>query len=743
MKEENSQRVEWYRGIPLRERIASGDRPWGESTPLGDRRWQRWRSQTPFSNDIYFAQRLASDGLTEPEFQQLLETSPETLVRQFPDPPDWIKTLSDIRSTYPFSPLSETGNLSDTQSGVSGFLTLFSPLIAWGRSLLHQKLQTLLSIHAPQCINSQTIEAILYEPLPKELLWMSTRTLVLELNVARIQGKLSGNSGAERFSQFIQQLQQPEIAVALWSEYPVLTRQILNSIQGWVTVSYEFVERLCQDWPRIIQQFSPESEPGVLVHLNRHAGDPHNGGRSVAIAEFSSGFKLVYKPRSLNLDIHFQNLLTWLNERGNHPPFQTLNILNCGDYGWIEYVSHQPCQSLGEIQRFYQRQGAYLALLYALQATDFYSNNIIAVGEQPILVDLESLFHPRYSQLEGFDSLSLAEIELDRSVLTVGILPMKLWGKQGYGGIDISGLGNSGSPMTPDAIPTWQGVGTDEMKLSRQAVQLPPDLNRPTLKGSAVNVEDYTEEIITGFREVYRVLAENRDKLGGENGLLNAFAEDEVRVVLRATRTYGLLLQEGFHPDLLRDALDRDRLFDKLWVEVQNCPSLARVIPAEIQDLWQGDIPRFTTQPNSRDLKSSQGEIIADFLSESPLDSVRIHLQRLDETNLERQVGLIRAAIATVIRSPDSIQWPSYPMRVPENCPSPTAYLKAACAIGDRLEQLAFCQEDRADWIGLTWMGEGQLSIRLVDIHLYDGLPGISLFWLVWAKLPKKSGIKS
>ncbi|WP_254563505.1 type 2 lanthipeptide synthetase LanM family protein [Oscillatoria sp. HE19RPO] len=647
MKEENSQRVQWYRGIPLRERIASGDRPRVGSTPLGDRRLQRWRSQTPFNNDIYFAQRLASDGLTEPEFQQLLGESSETLASRFSDPPDWIKTLSDILSTYPFSALSETGNLSDTQSGVSGFLTLFSPLIAWGRSSLHQKLQTLLSIHSPDCINSQTIAAILYEPLPKELLWMSTRTLVLELNVARIQGKLSGNSSAERFSQFIQQLQQPEMALALWTEFPVLTRQILNSIQGWITVSYEFVERLCQDWPRIIQQFIPDSEPGGLVHLNSNAGDPHNGGRSVAIAEFSSGFKLVYKPRSLSLDIHFQNLLNWLNERGNHPPFQLLNVLNSGEYCWVEYVTAQPCSLAPQIERFYQRQGGYLALLYALQATDFYSNNIIALGEQPILVDLESLFHPRYSQLEGFNSDSLAERELDRSVLSVGILPMNLWGNQGYGGIDISGLGNSGNRMTPDAIPTWQGVGTDEMKISRQAVQLPPDLNRPTLNGASVNLEDYTAAIITGFTEIYRVLVKNRDKLVGKNGLLNEFAEDEIRVVLRATRTYGLLLQEGFHPDLLRDALDRDRLFDKLWVEVPNFPSLARAIPAEIQDLWQGDIPRFTTQPNSRHLKSEIGEIIADFLPESSLDSVRLHLQRLDETNLERQVGLIRAEIAS------------------------------------------------------------------------------------------------
>ena len=33
-------------------------------------------------------------------------------------------------------------------------------------------------------------------------------------------------------------------------------------------------------------------------------------------------------------------------------------------------------------------------MLYALEATDFHSENLIAAGEHPVLVDLESLFHP-------------------------------------------------------------------------------------------------------------------------------------------------------------------------------------------------------------------------------------------------------------------------------------------------------------------------------------------------------------
>ena len=40
--------------------------------------------------------------------------------------------------------------------------------------------------------------------------------------------------------------------------------------------------------------------------------------------------------------------------------------------------------------RFYRRQGALLALLYALEATDFHAENLIASGEFPVLIDLET-----------------------------------------------------------------------------------------------------------------------------------------------------------------------------------------------------------------------------------------------------------------------------------------------------------------------------------------------------------------
>ena len=64
------------------------------------------------------------------------------------------------------------------------------------------------------------------------------------------------------------------------------------------------------------------------------------------------------------------------------------------DYGWQEFVSYRPCTELAEVEVFYQRQGALLALFNALDGTDIHHENVIAVVDQPLLIDVETLFHP-------------------------------------------------------------------------------------------------------------------------------------------------------------------------------------------------------------------------------------------------------------------------------------------------------------------------------------------------------------
>src|SRR6185436_17980617 len=141
-----------------------------------------------------------------------------------------------------------------------------------------------------------------------------------------------------------------------------------------------------------------------------------------------------------------------------------------------------------------------------------------------------------------------------------------------------------------------------------------------------------------GFTRMLRLLLAHRDELLAEDGPLAAFAEAEVRVIVRPTSTYDGLLVESLHPDVLGNALRRDALLDRLWSAVERRPFLARLIPAERADVERGDIPLFTTRPGSRGLWTARGERLAEAFDTSGLDRVRARLQTFGERELSLQL---------------------------------------------------------------------------------------------------------
>ena len=221
-----------------------------------------------------------------------------------------------------------------------GLVNAAEPLIARSLDRLRDGLGRVVGAGGQAPIDRDTIEGILFADVPRQLFAMLARTMVLELNVARLQGQLEGDTPEDRFRSFLERLRHPEIALCIMREYPVLAQQLTIHLDQWVAVSLEFLERLCADWDVIRRNFSPDQDPGALVRLQPDVGDRHRRGRSVVICQFGSGFRLVYKPKSLATDAHFQELLTWINHRGPHPPFRTLQILDRATHGWVRSEEH-------------------------------------------------------------------------------------------------------------------------------------------------------------------------------------------------------------------------------------------------------------------------------------------------------------------------------------------------------------------------------------------------------------------
>ena len=323
----------------------------GPDAERGRRRLEQWRAQEPFSSDGLFGQRLAQAGLREAELRDLLGQPDDTDSGSSPEPPPWAVELEQafaesrrldlpgdaVRGSPDRAPLPPFPKELRHRTAV-GLLEVIRPLLGRAVARLRKGVQQLAAGARELPFDADTVDEILFAPLPGRLLAMMLRTLTLELHVARLQGFLHGQTAEQRFQSFVQRLRQPEVAQELFREYPVLARQIVLCLDNWLAVSLEFLQRWCADWPTIRAAFSSDKDPGPLVAIQADAGDSHRGGRSVMIARCRSGFQVVYKPKSLAVDQHFQDLLGWLNDGAlARPSGNFRSWIEAATAGWNSY----------------------------------------------------------------------------------------------------------------------------------------------------------------------------------------------------------------------------------------------------------------------------------------------------------------------------------------------------------------------------------------------------------------------
>lgn len=680
----------------------------------------RWKSQRPFMAGDLFEKRLRLDGLTEEELLAVIGLPTEAYPELLPTPPEWAQVLQSLYGEER-APVGD-GNpqfLRWAQDGTNAFLWIAHPLIQEGLRQVREAVYPLAAAGAP--FEPATVEPLVLPNLLALLKPAVEKTMVLELNIARVRGLLMGELPEQRFRSFCETLREPEVQLSILREYPVLFRSLYIRTMNWVEYTIELLERLSKDWNVIRDNLVTGAESARLAAISAGAGDSHRRGRTVAILEFSSGLKLVYKPRSLSVDVHFGEFLEWVNQRGFEPHFRSPKTIDCGGYGWSEFVTSRPCSDSGEVERFYQRLGGYLAVFYAFKASDMHFDNLIAAGELPVPVDLETLFHSAVKEKDD-----PAASAWQSSVLNVLLLPTRILWSETEEGVDISGLGGKSGQYYPvGSVDYWEKVATDEMRLARdKAVPMAVGDNRPRLGSQDVSLENFVDSFVSGFTRVYRLLEAHREELQAPGGILDRFAEDQVRFLARPTATYSILLRKAVHPDMLRDGTARDRLFDHLWFGAAHLPHLARLIPAELQDLQFGDVPAFTARPSSRDLWTSSGERIPDLFEQPPIMAVRQGLRQLGEEDLALQTWFIRAAIAS---SGEGRQLTSTRQL---HLPHGGDFLGLARAVGDALCRQALEYDSYASWIGLTPVGFNEVSwcLQPLDVGLYSGLSGCAFF---------------
>lgn len=516
-----------------------------------------------------------------------------------------------------------------------------------------------------------------------------SRLLVLELNAARLTGRLTAASAEGRWAQWTEAAAGPGFWAGLTEHYPSLLERLNTLIGRRCAAAADLAVRLAGDRPALGELSG--GELGELVEVRPSVGDAHRGGQTVAIVHGTGG-RVVYKPRSVAVDRALRTFLRRVELESIAVP----RVLVRDGYGWAEFVEHRYCADDAELRRFYRGMGHWLAVLRVLGGSDLHAENLIAAGPVPVVVDCETLFTPypptRASGLG--QAVDLANERLNDSVLRIGLLPARGTGL-GWRGVDSSAVGSLPGQQPAGQVPVVLDAGTDVARVGLSPSMPPSSANHPSPEPA---LGRHWAEVVDGFTEL-AARVDAHDRSGHLAGWLAEFADLPIRVVPRSTEAYAELGRMLWHPTSLHDQTAAvDRAGTLLTRQARNLPRASgdpEVIAAEVADLLTGDVPFFSTTPRlgrltgpggvrhgeARDLVADalrhwrnrdaeldvnaiRASVMSAYLNEGWLPRTdRMAVRRLDPTDLDRRrraaaAGVLRALSDGAIRAEDgTVTW--------------------------------------------------------------------------------------
>lgn len=674
----------------------------------------RWTKTVSQGDRATFLRRLSWDDLTEDQVKQALSGAPDLSEGL----PDWIETLEAVLDRCP-DVLEDVQKLRCPEHALLTdgvqiiFPELWLPFLRLARKRLLEQAGPASALIAENALNTLQRQLLVEMSALGEL--AAYRQFVAFRNARLFCPRQVSENSYHVYRSFVTMLLEKRL-MPLFQEYAVLARQLCRIVDAWVGVGSELLLRLSNDSPVIAQEFSRRCEPGQVTELRPALSDRHHGGRRVVMLAFSSGLKLIYKPRNVEQEYAYNQLLAWLERESIQEALPSLKVLECDGYGWVEYVAQSPCQSEEEVERYYRQAGMLACLIYVLGGNDFHMDNLVATRKGPVLIDVESLVqqHPATRQIDGtLGAFAPGKEGPDSSVLSTGLLDFAV--RAGPDGriSDASGLRGMGGYDHYNKKRVWRYANTDAMRLEYERTQAESMQNMVLFKGQVQYPEDHAEALVDGFARAYRFILSHRESLLAEGSPLNLFADTPVRIIHRPSNDYAIFLYGLATPKYQRNGLDKSIVFEyltRIFLHSDRRPDLWHLLAREQQALEDLDIPHFAVPAS--------------------FDSLVERLSNLNESDLERQAGLIHAALNVFQDDSAHVELAGSrtEMWSGETLPR-KALVRQAELIAEQIQAQTVQRDDGA----VTWTAPAYLRLeenfeRDISYYLYDGACGIALF---------------
>lgn len=436
--------------------------------------------------------------------------------------------------------------------------------------------------------------------------------------------------------------------LTLYKTYPVLARLIANECTKAVNLVDNFVADLDSSWPILQKEFAGLKDLGSIRDIQFGLSDSHNGGLTVAIVK-TDAMKLVYKPRSLKTAEVLQGLLFELN-KDNQFQFHTRKIVDCGQFGWEEFIGNAPCHSIAAVRQFFHHAGAFQALALMLGMSDCNIENIKCDGGRFNVIDAETLC---FAPIKIFGNLSIKDNagkrisrNLRRSILSTGLLPAWGFNKDGENYFGGAGLWSAADDEAELAYKIWQDPKITGKYFHKRVKKARRYENLPVFKKEECGLVDYQDEFVNGFNKAFDKLKEVYSSPINRMRLESQIADLKFRVILKNTANYEILINRLRNPKLLsnglRWSLQSESLFRRSTLESH---SMA-IVKKEIESLLNLEVPYFEAATTSARLWSNRDEEpIANCLEHRPIDELKTQIGNFSDDFKAAQIQVFKSIV--------------------------------------------------------------------------------------------------
>ncbi|MGD6803479.1 type 2 lanthipeptide synthetase LanM family protein [Rossellomorea aquimaris] len=673
-----------------------------------------WRKEMSLLTNEDFEEMLKVNGYDKVLFSQAVSANPEKRLLEhyhnYVYNSEWYKQFSEV--------LDLTSSIKLDEEKYQNFFIVLRPFIQYAEKEMNRMFEQ-ESVAA--ILEKSVLEKLLLQ-FSINILTIAQKSIILELNIAREQGLLQGETSEERYQFFIDSFKEERSLISFYEKYIVLTRLLVDLTNHFLTNLQTMLNRILDSKEEIIRSF--QFDELLITEIDLGQGDTHSKGNTVTSLTLKCGSKLLYKPKNLYVARLYNLFVDRINQNETMFDLKTIEGLYYDSHAFEKYLEYEGCDNEQEVEGYYQRFGQILGILYLLNASDIHLENLVASGKYPMVVDLETLFQQPIIASYDIDIIKRIQQEMFNNVTATMLLPIDFGDssdREDLYGLDLSALNGRGGKLKKKVLQPIN-LKTDQMRYDYKEVSTEGGKNIPFLKETETPVYymDYSESIIKGFQRTCQFFIEKNIAEDIKRECWTNKDDYIIRTIFRDTSQYANILNHSNHPDLLQDMLDRDKVLENMW----SFPFEKKVIiKNEVEDMQVNDIPIFFSNLVTGQTFNSRMEEIGNTQEDKGIDLFLQKSEKISKEEIDKQTSIIQAALGKY----PSLDREAVQLSVSNDDEQP--FLQAAVQIADTLIDSSISSEDSITWLTVNPVGENGWSVNQTNSDFYDGLTGVHLFF--------------